>query len=480
MTPFKPEKDALTTMPPPPDPSPAPDTILGAEINGLSTCLKAAAIKTGQIYGFYADTRKLGIEKHAPNPPRSLTASLGREVEKYDQLCDSVEAHLVRAQPPNLPFKQLRGLAPGFQLRAISVLQRDIHREERRLQEVENASIATRTRSKSTSLSPTSARTALPPTSDADISQVGTAHPTPANSPPAPNSIVGPGRRPSAISISSLHRPAFPLKLDLSSTALRITPEEASLFSTGLASPVTLAPKSARPVGPDEFPPELMAAFASSNGVLNPTVDIDLTVSDTDQDNVKMHVDGNVGNSADKPIELDLDSMDISMTDLFGDAPDSNSADVTSTDGLFSPVVGDTNMINDSAVKQEDPADRDFLVTLSPPNNDEDIFATLAVQAGPTPHLPEKTIQPLPSVPSPGALLATFSSSQLQDINSSANNSNISGGETQFDLLDLSNLGHGLFENESEHTLGFPMDMEDFLNMGRVSEEKEGSKQDSA
>lgn len=37
-----------------------------------------------------------GIHKHAPNPPRSLMASLGREVEKYDQLCDALELHLVR------------------------------------------------------------------------------------------------------------------------------------------------------------------------------------------------------------------------------------------------------------------------------------------------------------------------------------------------------------------------------------------------
>lgn len=35
-----------------------------------------------------------GIQKYAPSPPRSLTASLGRELEKYDQLCDSIESHL--------------------------------------------------------------------------------------------------------------------------------------------------------------------------------------------------------------------------------------------------------------------------------------------------------------------------------------------------------------------------------------------------
>lgn len=40
-----------------------------------------------------------GITKYASSPPRSLTASLGREIEKYDQLCDSLEAHLARTAP---------------------------------------------------------------------------------------------------------------------------------------------------------------------------------------------------------------------------------------------------------------------------------------------------------------------------------------------------------------------------------------------
>lgn len=36
-----------------------------------------------------------GIQKYASEPPKALTAALGREVEKYDQLCDAVEAQLV-------------------------------------------------------------------------------------------------------------------------------------------------------------------------------------------------------------------------------------------------------------------------------------------------------------------------------------------------------------------------------------------------
>ena len=36
-----------------------------------------------------------GISNYATRPPHSLTDALGREIEKYDQLCDTVEAHLV-------------------------------------------------------------------------------------------------------------------------------------------------------------------------------------------------------------------------------------------------------------------------------------------------------------------------------------------------------------------------------------------------
>jgi hypothetical protein len=228
-----------------------------------------------------------------------------------------------------------------------------------------------------------------------------------------------------------------------------------------------------------------MAAFASSSAVLDPTVDIDLTVDDTDSRDVKMHIDRNAGSTADKPIELDLDAMDIdmAMTDLFGDAADTNSTDVTTVDGLFSPVAGDIDMAGEVAIKQEDDkVERSFLDTLGPINND-DIFATLVAEADSTQPLPEKTTLSLQSAPSPGALLASFSSSQLQDVDaSSADNINTSGGEAQFDLnsLDLSTLSPGFFGNGSESNMGFSMDMEDFLNMGGGNEDKEGSKPEPA
>ncbi|KAF8060976.1 hypothetical protein FPV67DRAFT_1423135 [Lyophyllum atratum] len=448
-------------MLPPPDP-PVPLAILEPEMNALSTCLKNAAVKTGQIYGFYADTRRLGIENHAPKPPRSLTASLGREVEKYDQIVDAMESHL---------------------LRAIAALQRDLHREEKRLKLAEEAAVATRTRSKSTSLSPTSTRISLPAVpdvSEGDAASPPTQNvpvPTPTNSPPAPASAgPGPGRRPSAISISSLHRPAFPLKLDLSSTTLRITPEEASMFSSGLASPVTLAPKSARAIGPTEFHPDIMAAFAST------TQPIDLTM-DTDGGDVKMAMD-NVGGTAEKPIELDLEGMDIdmAMTDLFGDPGDTSSNDANSNmDGLFSPIVIEPDPRGAENTGKSMKAEP-FLETLGQTSNDDDIFSSLDVQSDTNQFQELKHASSASrSAPSPASLMASFeSASQLQAMEP-LSSSNLSGTEAPFDIstLDLSNLSPSFFEGTSETDMNFSMDMDQFLaTVNEGKEDGEGKKMD--
>ncbi|KAG6918678.1 hypothetical protein DXG01_012496 [Tephrocybe rancida] len=423
-------------MLPPPDP-PIPLAILEAEMNALSTCLKNAAVKTGQIYGFYADTRRLGIEHHAHKPPRALTASLGLEVEKYDQMVDAMESYL---------------------LRSIAALQRDLRREEKRIKSLEEAAVATRTRSKSTSLSPTSTRIALPAvpgTDDASRPPSNALASTPTNSPPGPSS-AGLGRRPSAISISSLHRPAFPLKLDLSSSALRITPEEASMFSSGLASPVTLAPKSAR-IGPSEFSSDLMAAFTSSQT-------IDLTM-DADNGDVKITLD-NVDGTAERPIELDMEGMDIdmAMTDLFGDPTDSGSNDASAMDGLFSPIVvePDTNTEIDKPIKTEEV----FLQNLGESSNGDDIFSSLDVQADATePQQSKDTSSETRSVPSPASLLESFTSaSHLQGIDEMPSN-NMPAPDAPFDMsgLDLSNLDQTFFGEPAEAVMDFSMDMDQFM-----------------
>nr|GAT46040.1 predicted protein [Mycena chlorophos] len=325
-------------MPPPPPP---PKGILVAEAEALSTTLKNITTKTAQLYAFFADTRRLGIQHLAPTPPQSLSESLGREVEKYDQICDALESKL---------------------LHAIAVLQRDAAREKRRKEQEEAAAAAAQeVKMDDVPLSP---RTSLPAL---DVAMESSPPPSDPTQSPA---ILG--RRPSAISISSLQRPTLPLKLDLSSAALRISPEEASLFSQGLSSPVTLAPKSARPFGPSELPPDILAALASASA--NPEaststrVEIDLTGPDPTPD-VSM---AGLGNSADKPIDLEAMELDMAtMNELFGDGESSSGGGGSTVEGLFTPVISG----RDVKIKAEDVEDN-FLSALSGGTHD-DIFTSL-------------------------------------------------------------------------------------------------------
>ena len=132
------------------------------------------------------------------------------------------------------------------------------------------------------------------------------------------NSSIPPGRRPSTISLSSLNRPQFPHKLDLSSIALRINPED---IVQGLASPVTLAPKSGRLTATSEFPPDFLAAFTATKTTSSSgrPVEIDLTALPDSEHSVvppNLGIDPSLGSSADRPIELDLDGMDIDVSNM--------------------------------------------------------------------------------------------------------------------------------------------------------------------
>jgi hypothetical protein len=124
-------KDALESklMPPPPDP-PAPQAILEAEASALAVCLKVRISKSFvsllslishlsvecgskerpnlpvlwrcskavscQAFGTaVTDSYYSHIQHHAPKAPRFLTAALGREIEKYNQIVDAMESHIV-------------------------------------------------------------------------------------------------------------------------------------------------------------------------------------------------------------------------------------------------------------------------------------------------------------------------------------------------------------------------------------------------
>lgn len=144
-------------------------------------------------------------------------------------------------------------------------------------------------------------------------------------------------RRQSTISLSSLSRPQFPHKLDLSSETLRISPGElAQGLGGGLPSPVTLAPKSGRATATSEFP-DFMAALAAPD--ITRPVDIDLTML-PEEGPTTTHVglDPSLGNSVDRPIELDLDiDMDVS---LFGDEPTNNISNANPFDNTVAAAGG--------------------------------------------------------------------------------------------------------------------------------------------
>ncbi|KAL4068410.1 hypothetical protein V8B97DRAFT_2009063 [Scleroderma yunnanense] len=407
--------------------------VLEPELNALAVCLKNAVVKTGQIYNFHADTQRLGIRKYAPYPPRNLTASLGRELEKYDQICDTIETHL---------------------LHAISVLKRDLAREESRAREAEMAAMA----AQSTMKSPASNRAPLPFDGDASMQPP----PTPVQG--SPQGPMVPARRQSAISLSSLHRPHVPLKLDLSSSSFRMTAEEA-LFPKGLVpSPVSLAPKSARPSSTADI--DLMAVLASTAAANASAqhVDIDLTVDETSPA-MMAGINTTLGNSADKPIELDLDSIDMemsNMTDLFGDGPESASGD-----GLFTPTTTDAGTSlaagggSHKDTKPNNHISMEILdaLTAQGNNHDANLFgpSSSGEQVNNNIHGP-----PGGHVTSPASLLASFANQPQLD----------PAGEhmhAPFDLstIDFSNLG--IFGGQNSD--GGLMDMEALLSMHHTTDQ---------
>ncbi|KAI0325631.1 hypothetical protein GY45DRAFT_1311837 [Cubamyces sp. BRFM 1775] len=349
-------KDAPTpssSMPPPPDPVP-PLGILEGEITALSTCLQNAVVKTAQVYGFYADVKRLGIQKYAPHPPRSLTSALGREVQKYDQLCDAMESHL---------------------LRAIAILQRDLNREEQRLKaEEEAAAAAPKLPSPTTSTVGPSTPPGSPSQTQTETLPDGSQRPKPL--------VPTPARRQSTISLSSLQRPAIPHKLDLSASGLRIHPEE--MIPSGLSSPVTLAPRSAR----TSIAPDLLAALGEA---ANRPVDIDLTV-DGDIDmggpsgsggHLTSSLDPSAGSSADKPIELDLD-IDMEM-EFFGHDAGGGAGNANHNMFGAQPMsTSETGQNQPVKPKEEEQMDIDILKAfqgVEPSAVGDDIFASLGSAA---------------------------------------------------------------------------------------------------
>ncbi|THH20988.1 hypothetical protein EW146_g474 [Bondarzewia mesenterica] len=451
-------KDA-GAMPPPPVPAP-PQAILEPEMNALSGCLRNTGVRTGQIYYFYDDARRMGIDKYAPQPPQSMNALLGREMERFDRLCDAVEAHLSRA---------------------ISVLQRDLEREKDRLKAEEEAE-ALKVKLEEKPMTSTIGETSLSALGPSE------SHMTPAKLPitgqpssvptdavsspglqrtPPTTGIVGPpsGRRPSTVSLSSLNRPQFPHKLDLSAAALRINPEE---ITQGLASPVTLAP--------------LLASTEAANAA-NRTIDIDLTtLPDEPARSMNMDVDPSLGSSAERPIELDLDGMEIDMSTmegLFGESNPNNSTDAATVDLFQRPAQSAAASENKKAGETLDVHIMDALSGSNTVPNGEDIFGTLENNLQPSNQAVGRlTPVPLPSVsdsagqpsaPSPRSILASLAAAGSVSASTKHHAPTEGTGPFDVDFGDFSTNFN--FDTAPGGDVNFP-DMEAFLNMDGVSSDE--------
>jgi hypothetical protein len=332
-------------------------------------------------------------------------------------------------------------------------LKRDFTRKERRAREAEQAAIAAQ-----------ALKIPLPSIEAGDTATLPSS--TPGQASPQGLTQHIPMRRQSAISLSSLNRSALPPKLDLSSSSMRISAEEAALFPKGLVpSPVSLAPKSARPSATADI--DLMAAFASAAAANagSQRVDIDLT----DSPPAMRAADPSLGSSADKPIELDLDNIDMEMSDmtnLFGDAPESTPGDgQTTVDSLFSPVTADSGArlsTNEAPQAQkggaaDDHIDMEILGALHAEHGGQrgNLFGSVANGSSGGNQQPRSgsSVAPSPSVSS------GFTQAGIQ--------SSVGG----FDLstLDLSNL------DPAWHNMSLS-DMEAFLNMSSTGSNQEGQK----
>ncbi|KZT67670.1 hypothetical protein DAEQUDRAFT_739269 [Daedalea quercina L-15889] len=442
-------------MPPPPVPVPSKG-ILEPEVDALGACLRSAVVKTGQIYRFYSDAKKLGIQQYASRPPRSLTASLGREVEKYDQLCDAIETRLQRA---------------------MAVLQRDIHREEQRLEAEAAAAAAAAAKAAAEAEAAATSSPMISPTSPS-LSNPFTGQPA-ESSPDSVHTkaLPTPARRQSTVSLSSLQRPNFQHRLDLSGTSMRIhTDELLSGIPSGLSSPVTLAPKSSHRAIPQEL---VMAALTEA---ANRPVDIDLTVSEAELEiqqtagTAEASLDPTAGTSADKPIELDLDmDMDMDM-DLFDAAAAGNSSQHIFNPHAEHPISeGAPNMVPDVKPKQEEDFFPNALHAGNPSGDMGDILASLggpSAQDGHTTNMGDSGHPPPMSsamkAPSPRSILASFDAAQQHPPGATGE-----PNQAHFDIhsIDLESLGAEMFDVHQQETGMSMSEMENLFNIdaeGRV------------
>ncbi|CUA77448.1 hypothetical protein RSOLAG22IIIB_02462 [Rhizoctonia solani] len=107
---------------PPPNTSQRP--YLAAEMGMMQEALKISALKTAETIRYMATVRRVGRGSHVKGPPPTVANELRAQLARYDQLCDVVEARLVRAHAA-LSARLARERAANPHLYAQKVLQID-------------------------------------------------------------------------------------------------------------------------------------------------------------------------------------------------------------------------------------------------------------------------------------------------------------------------------------------------------------------
>lgn len=267
-------------------------------------------------------------------------------------------------------------------------------------------------------------------------------------------------RRQSKISLSTLHRSPFPLKLDLSSSTLRLSMDEVSKGLTALGSPVTLAPKSARPTTSNEIPPEILAALAAAANA-DHTMDMDLTLDDhisaSGDINAGFRVHSELGNSPNKPIELDMDldmethMSDVNMTDIFGDSVETGSGNAD-IDSLFTPATPSIPLPAQSQNEEPnmDMSILDALSTVNESGSSNDLFRSINIGLGAN---TDALVTDASSKPShiPGIIGLTRGSAELSDSHNSAGTLPVSNSflydSGTLNIGDIPNFSSDFFSN---------------------------------
>jgi len=198
-------------------------------------------------------------------------------------------------------------------------------------------------------------------------------------------------------------------------------------------------------MGTNEFQAQFMSAFSNT---VDPSV-IDLTIlpEDGTHHQMKPNIDPTVGNSSDKPIELDLDmpDMDLSMNDLFVANPESSSS-VTEVSNMF----GMTSAATTSYTK---PTKDNQLIDLTT----QDLFASLSnssMTITSSPNIRTSDYSAAGEAPSPATLLAAGFPQHLSSSNPLGANSGPPGSDQPFDMVNANDFGDlGAFNSTSDFSI---------------------------